>query len=209
MVPSWVAVILTQRPRPSYLFTLGAALMAMLGTCVVVTLWTPLTRRLGRGGPWALMAFVSALVLWWPPYYAPTGQPVLTLYRRLLPFERAIARPDTVLLVSTRPLELYYYLGRAQPKVLDYGALASGDGREIEAFLDRAGVNLFYADEAMLDILRKSGRFDALLDSMQTPQWALIGGENRPGAHWRLWRRRSPRDKGGAPSSDAHPAGPQ
>jgi len=192
MVPVWTAIILTQRPRPSYLLTLGAALMAALGTSALLTVWMPITRRMGRIGPWALMALVTALLAWWPSHYVPADQPMLTLYRRLLAFEDLIARPDTVLLVSSRPLELHYYLGRAQSKVLEYGPLVSGDEQELEAFLDQAGVNVFYADESMLETLRKSGRFDALLDSVKTPQWRLIGAENHGGARWRLWQRRGP-----------------
>jgi hypothetical protein len=198
MVPVWIAIILTQRPRPAYLLPLGAALMAVLATCLMASVRTPLTRRLGRGGLWALVALVVALVLFLPSGYPPADRPVLRLYRRLVPFEALIARRETVLLTSTRAFELFLYIGRGRPRVLEYGqALAHGGG--LDRFLDEAGVNLFYADESMLDTLRRSGRFDALLDSVQAGGWTLIGGQEVPEARWRLWRRTPAPDAGRSP----------
>jgi hypothetical protein len=188
MVPVWIAIILTQRPRPSYLLALGAAVMAALGTSLLVTAWVPLTRRMGRSGLWALVALVAALLLWWPSYYLPATRPILALYRRHLPFEALIARRNTVLLTSTRGFELQFYVGRGRPRVLEYGqALAHGGG--LDRFLDEEGVNMFYADESMLDALRRSGRFDALLDSVQAGEWTLVGAQDLEDARWRMWRR--------------------
>jgi hypothetical protein len=192
MVPAWVAIILTQRPRSSYLLPLGAALMAAIATSVRITVWPTLTRLLGRAGPWALAALVVGLLVWLPPHYRPDGRPLLALYRRHLPFASLIARPQTVLLTSGYALELNYYLGRGKAQVLDYGSVgALGDGRSTQAALDGAGINLFYADEAMLDRLESSRGLEPLLDSLQTADWTLVGGENHEGARWRMWRRRA------------------
>ncbi|HET9317743.1 MAG TPA: hypothetical protein VFQ51_19270 [Vicinamibacteria bacterium] len=192
MVPAWVAIVLVQRPRPSYLLPLGAALMAAIATSVRITIWPTLTRLFGRSGPWALAAFVVGLLAWLPPHYRPYGRPLLALYRRHLTFARLIERPQTVLLTSSYALEINYYLGRGKARVLDYGAVgAPGDGRSIQAALDGAGINLFYADEAMLDRLQSSGGFDTLPGSLQTSEWTLVGAENHDGARWRMWQRRA------------------
>jgi hypothetical protein len=193
MVPTWIAIILTQRPRPSYLLPLGVAVMAAVATSVRITAWPTLTRRAGRAGLWVLVGLVAALVAWWPSRYGPRARPFLTLYRRHLPFAGVIAQPQTMLLTSSYALDLSYYLGRGQSRILDYGAVAPwDDARGLQAALDDAGINLFYADEAMLDRLQSSGQHDALLGSMQTAEWTLVGGENHKGARWRMWRRRTP-----------------
>ena len=184
MAPVWALVIITQRPRPSYLLSLGAASMAVIGTGVVVTVWLRLIRRV----PWldltAGLSLVASLIVMVPPFYTEPGpRPLLELYRRLRPFQDVVAAPDTVLLVNRFGFEIANLVGRTLPRVVDYDVLDPVRVRPgLAAFLDASDINLVYANEALTT---------SLGEGLDPSRWLLIGSEDSAGSRWQLWRRRS------------------
>ena len=191
VVPHCLVIILTQRPRPSYLFDLSVFLMGMVGMCAWV-----LCERLGwrRSPQWIFVPMVSALIVVVPSHYKgdpTTSRPLLQSYRRLAPFATLIGRSDAVLLVSRYPVELAHYIGGNRPSALDYGQIAVDSDETMEASLNQRGVNLFYVDESLIARLPPSALFVDRLRGTRTAAWELLAFEDRPDARWRLWGRRT------------------
>jgi len=106
-------VMVTQRPRPSYMFTLGIALRAAIAMCA----WIGTRRWLDvqRLDPVMPVAMI-ALILIFPNRYKPENNNpdyLLTSYRRLAPFEELVQRPKTGLVVLNWGDELCNYVGKS------------------------------------------------------------------------------------------------
>jgi hypothetical protein len=198
MVPVWIVVILTQRPRPSYLFSLSVFLMALVGMSVfVITRRLRWTRRLLPAVP--ILAVILLIAV--PSYYGEPDRagprPLLEMYRRLSPFQDLIADSETVLLVSHFGFDIKHYLGLGLPPVIEYQSLQPVlSTRPLRALLDEQGVNLFYLDEALSDRLR-SPIPRALLESTAWTDWKLLGSGDHTTGRWRLWAR-SPSNRSGS-----------
>jgi hypothetical protein len=193
MVPVWLALIATQRPRPSYLLPLGLACMAAMATGFLLTGWLSATRqfpRLDTIVPWVLLCVFGLTI---PPFYVQGNapeRPVLELYRRLRPFNKSIARSDTILVVNQYAFEMQYYVGRGFPRVIDYSILdPHRTDRELKQFLDDSDINLIYADEQLMASLRGPSNLGSPSTLTGRPEWKLIGTEDHLGTHWQLWRR--------------------
>jgi hypothetical protein len=183
-LPHASIVILTQRPRPAYLFDLSVCLMAVVGTCGWA-LWRQVMGTLPfRVNMWArrrsavlALCPMLLLIVVAPRHYAsaPDAQrPLLQAYRRLAPFAELIARDDVVMLVSRYPGELAYYVGLNLPRVLDYAQGLPDWGANIEAFLDERGVNLFYVDETLISRLPWPSLFVDRLQATREAGWDLL-----------------------------------
>lgn len=192
MLPVWIVVILTQRPRPSYLFSLSAFLMALVGMSVFVIAWRwPWIRRFSP----ATLLLVGGLLIAVPPYYQQPGDAgprrILELHQRLSPFQDLIASRETVLLVSHIGFEIRHYLGLGLPRVIEYQSLEPAlSATSLQALLDEQGVNLFYLDEALIDRLRAFGP-RPFLESTAWADWKLVGLGDHANDRWRLWARRA------------------
>jgi hypothetical protein len=150
-----VVVMVTQRPRPAYLFGLELGLQASAGLCLHALLHRWGVQR------WLVAAFplVMGLVLVAvPAYYAdalmPAPRPVREMYRTLLPHTAAIQAPGTVIVTPGFGFEVCAYL-RDRPlhmcRSLDYYSLR----REVQvpagwwSVLAAHGATMFYASEAV------------------------------------------------------------
>jgi len=190
MLPVWTLVIVTQRPRPSYLFSLSVFLMALVGMSVVVITWRwRWIRHLLSAVP--VVACLLLIVV--RPYYGESDlagpRPLLEIYRRLSPFQDLIADSETVLLVSSYGFDVKHYLGLGRPPVIEYQSLQPARStRSLRELLDEQGVNLFYLDEALSDRLRASIP-PSLLESTVWSDWKLLGSGDHTTGHWRLWAR--------------------
>jgi hypothetical protein len=148
-------VMVTQRPRPAYLFGLELGLQAGAGLCLQALLHRWGVQR------WLAAAFplvVAVLLVAVPGYYAdaplPPPRPVREMYRTLLPFKVAIQAPGTVIVTPGYGFEACAYL-RDRPmhmcRSLDYYSLR----REAQAaggwwpLLAARGATMFYATEAV------------------------------------------------------------
>jgi hypothetical protein len=190
-----LVVIPTQRPRPSYLFAQGIAVMALVGLCLFA-----MSRRwpIMKIGSRALPIIIVAIILAAPNRYHAYGgpRPLLTLYERLAPFEAVFHRPDSVFLVSGYPMEVHGYVGRnhfTNPLVnLDYSALARNPAdAPLPSVLDGLGVNLFYVDETLWRRLEASPTHRLFLDAPERSGWMVLGYQRIDAGRWMLLRKRS------------------
>jgi hypothetical protein len=200
VVPHAAVVILTQRPRPSYLFDLSVCLMGIIGMCgwAICGAWargrSPATLEWWRTrSALALTGLMVVLVAVAPRHYEDTSEsprPLLRAYRRLAPFAELITRNDAVLLVGEYPVELAHYIAWNMPRTLDYGEAALDAAPKVSAVLDEQKVNVFYVDESMVSRLGPAALFVDRLQATRDVGWELLALEDAPRARWRLWARR-------------------
>ncbi|WP_439623518.1 hypothetical protein [Gemmata sp.] len=191
-------VVVTQRPRPSYLFAFGVSLIALTGMCVhaAATRWH-LADGLRRLAP--LLAV--ALVLIVPRHFVQgkhRTQPVAAAVTRLLPYRDAVAAPGVVTVVPDRTSVGWYVHPEARfvtdrELLPEFGevAAAARPGEPFAALLARRGVDYLYLDETALGWMagKRCDGLDPYLDGRSTPECDLLGIGNAPGDRWRLYRR--------------------
>jgi hypothetical protein len=148
-----VVVMLMQRPRPAYLFSLELGLLAFIGLCGQAWLRK---NQLHRRFETVFPLLQVLLILFVPRFYAssvPVERPLRDMYRALFPYRAAIQAPDTLIVTPGYGAEVCYYL-KARPRLscrsLDYYRLrpeaeASGDWWPV---LAAHGANMIYVNEA-------------------------------------------------------------
>jgi hypothetical protein len=148
-----VVVMLTQRPRPSYLFATSVGIMLATGVAVEA-----LARRwiAGHERGWSIAVVVSGLVLAWTVPARPTEapRPLLEGYRRLQGIADRLEGPGKVLVTLGHGENLCAYLavgGRPRCRGLHYHALRPevAAGRPWADVFDSHGVTSVYATEEM------------------------------------------------------------
>jgi hypothetical protein len=190
-----VVVILTQRPRPSYLFAFTICIMSLVGLSADL-LTQQFTRRVNIAG---LMIGVAVLVFL--PFYqssAAVSRPFYTLLGHLQPYQSELTRRGTRLLLGDSSDELFSYLhlqtSAAGPAIArdrglfsasDYSVLSGWDRNEpLEAFLDRTDFDFIFVQPRMLAELRQipaagnllEGRSSyTRLNSTLDRDWMLLG----------------------------------
>ena len=187
-------IIPATRPRPSYLFCQGIALMALTGMCVfAISRRLP---RLQRLSAWLPIVMV-ALLLVVPQHYRSDGgaRPLLALYRRLAPFEAVFNRSDTIFLVNGYVLEIHGYVGHnylTSPVVnFDYSMLdGAASDRPLPPLLDQRGVNLFYVDEGLWRKLSANPTHRAFLTSPESAGWKILADEDTGAGRWMLLQKK-------------------
>jgi hypothetical protein len=190
-------VILTQRPRPSYLLAFGVVLMALTGAAAAAAgaRW----RLLGRVR-YALPLLMVGVVVAAPRYYARASvtepQTHADAVRRLWAHRGEVNRPGNTVVVTTP----WAVVGYAYPlvaagggKCLDTPTLIRdrAAGESFSGVLARAGADHVMLDEwAVLNLsapgLDPDGDFRAGRD---VPGWQRVAGGDAPGDRWRLYRR--------------------
>lgn len=192
-IPVAVAVILTQRPRPSYLFSLSVLGLAVTGMAISVLL-----RRWPRFAPAAIAMLVAAY--WIGPRdahgsMAPSiNRDLRTHVSILLPYAEHFRRPNTRILVGQFLLETCNYLGQnicraVNPSILDDWP----QGMPLEQFLEREKINLVFLRDWLLDHVEQTRPDDAraFLSDPPAPGWKLLGTEYSSRSRWRLYVRDS------------------
>lgn len=186
-----LVVIPTQRPRPSYLFSLSIFLMALsaMSVFVISQRWFAL-QRLDRWLPLMMMA----ILLMVPNYYRDpvhiSSRPLLTVYRRLAPFQDLIARPDTVFLKGEYAQEVRNYLGYGRSQAFDYNLLAQWSlDAPLEPFLNSRGIDLFYVDEILMSMFPIDPFASSFPASLQAAGWKLMAFQDWTGARWILFHK--------------------
>jgi hypothetical protein len=199
-------IIPTQRPRPSYLFSLGIVLMAFTGMCLFI-----LIRRFSalKYATAALPVLMVAAPILIPSFYSQPEnrhpRQLLTLYQRLAPFEQYVSRPDAVLLVSSYPTEVSNLIARVSlhyrdllqitnaAQIYDYGILnQAAPGTPVTTLLDQYKVNIFYVDDNMWGLLSEHPQDQSLLESPKSRGWTMLAMQNQIGDHWMLLQREQP-----------------
>jgi hypothetical protein len=150
-----VIIMVTQRPRPAYLFTLELMLQAIAGLCLqaVVRRWR-FEKPLASAFPLVMLLVLVAV----PSYYAgadrPDQRPLRQLYRALAPYQGLIAARDVVIVTPGYGFELCAYLHSRRDetcKSLNYYELRA-EARTSASWwmlLDARGATMFYANEAV------------------------------------------------------------
>jgi hypothetical protein len=191
-----LVVIPTQRPRPSYLFTLGIFVMALTGMCAfaIVRRW-PAFERLSRWMPLAMLALIAAV----PSYYTLERIPqrrLRDIYERLKPSEALLAKPKTVILLSLFAVDMPNYVVHDERKVpayiYDYQILfARPADMPLTAFLDQHGINLLYVDDSLWTSLDKQRSDRQFLSSPDSFGWQRVAMQTN-GDRWMLLQRKPP-----------------
>jgi hypothetical protein len=189
-----VVVMLMQRPRPAYLFSLELGLLAFIGLCAQA--W--LRKARGRGRFAAVFPLLQVLLLVLvPPFYGnsvrPVERPLREMYRALFPYRAAIRTPETVIVTPGFGAEICNYfqaLPRPSCRSLDYHRLrpeaqASGDWWRV---LAAHGANMIYVNEAVAaePLMRQS------LARAREAGWEVVMWKPTRLGDRMLLRRRSP-----------------
>jgi hypothetical protein len=187
-------VMIVERPRPSYMFSLGLTLRAVVG----MGLFAVVRRfpRLNQLGP-AMPAAIVVAILLAPCYYYVTNpgrvRPLLDIYWRLAPFQSRLENRGAGL-AAIRSFELCNYLGKsgflgrsAACQPLDINALRLEVTAETpwDKILARYGATLFYADDGvMADSLGRQFVSDA-----DSHGWHTLALHSEPGQNWAVLER--------------------
>jgi hypothetical protein len=189
VVLATVPVILTQRPRPSYLLAAGVAMQAFLALCAYASISTlPLRRWIERGSAVGLVIAVLGIAPIYGPDYVHvlgghSGQLLTQQVRNLLPLKDHLMVDSPKILAARLGSETCLYVSRrndclgftpaslladkpTRAKVGDWIALR----RVTHIYVDDA----MRADRSMSDFLESDAREGA---------WTRVGGSD---ASWEL-----------------------
>lgn len=183
-------IIPTQRPRPSYLFSLGLLIMACAGmSAFIISNHWPKLKNLS----WATPLVIITVLLIVPNYYAdPTHvQPryLLEEYRRLVPYE-SVFQTNTVFLKGNYASETLFYVGHSQGTAFDYSILKEMPPQTpLPTFLAAKGINLFYLDTNLLQTFQANPIYQDFLNAPQKAGWKVIGYQDTANAKWMLLQK--------------------
>ena len=180
-----IGVMVSQRPRPSFMFSLGILLRAATGMLVFVLVGRSSWRRR------LLVAFAAATVLmlaFTPNYYASAyrsrPQYLMKSYERLKQFEQLLEQPSTVLVSLGYGGELCNYVGKGKCRGLNYFDLRAEVTPDSPwpKVLDAHGAALVYADEAVL--ADPAGQ--RLVSEAAASAWQTLALHEGGGGRWML-----------------------
>jgi hypothetical protein len=190
-----IPVIATQRPRPSYLFSLSVLIMAFTGLCLTVILRRFKGLRFGA----SLLPVILLIAYYVSPLHpglqakaAPT--PLRDTIHRLQPFQHLFIRADTRSLAGVYSYEISSYVGHGISKSFGHDWLCNLPAdQSLEAYLQTEDINLVYLDEIDLQWLEanRPEAARAFLKAKESP-WKLIGSGDVPGIRWRLYQLQRP-----------------
>ncbi|MCC7010909.1 MAG: hypothetical protein IT184_19005 [Acidobacteria bacterium] len=179
-------VILTQRPRPSYLFGLTVCLMAVCASAVQI-----LTRRWSgwHGRAAAAIVLVSLIVV--SPYYAEhrSSRPLMNAYRALRPVVPVLNRLNGRVVLGDFAWELQSYLGlvgAASYDSYDFLMAAQSAGGGLERALDDTMVSALFVQPRIRGDLSRMPGGDRLLQDPEAHGWQKRMLASNGGAEWIL-----------------------
>lgn len=183
-------VILTQRPRPSYLFAATVVLMAIIGSAVYI-----LSYR--RAILTKILAVTCGIVLLVaiPPYYKErrSTRPLYTNYQRLLPFADLMRGRAGKILIGdyAGELENYLLLRRPGMRTFDYSILSSWERQHqpLHQYLNQQNIDVVFIQPRILNELRTLSQARELLDRPEAFGWRKLGPANPQDRDWLLLQR--------------------
>lgn len=188
-----VFVMLTQRPRPSYLFNMFLFLTAVIGLCgaAIVDRVVGL-QRFTRVFP----AIAVALILIVPPYFTPTyrnpggysGRYLMETYRRLARYESLYTAPDVRFLGAGWISDVCLYAGNRQCVPLDYRTWITEKPADLSLadWLAEEQIDLFYIDESVIG----DPVIQEFLENSDHAGWETLVYVHAETENWRLLKRR-------------------
>jgi hypothetical protein len=192
MLPSVCLAIITQRPRPSYIFPLSFFLilltiwfMRQLAGAAARKAWLP--RSLLPLVPLVLGAVLTLVV---PPIGRPSRptRPLAEDYQRLKPYRDWFSTKDVTFCTNARwSVDLTLYLGNGIGRYMRSVPLGEISGEGLSASLASQRVGTLYLKADALS------RPDVVTWRRAAPDsgWRLLG-TGSPGAEWELWVRDDP-----------------
>jgi hypothetical protein len=180
-------VIVSQRPRPSYMFSFGIFLRAATGMFIVVLLSKSSWRQRFAD---AFPVIAVLAVVFMPSFYALAynghSRPLLRGYERLAGYEGLLRESGAALVSPGYGGELCSYAGKGECRPLDYFELRThvSSANSWPKVLEGSGATLFYADEMVLDDptgqrfvqqTLSSGWQTLALDNVSSQHWMLLG----------------------------------
>ena len=186
-----IPVILTQRPRPSYLFAVTVFLMAVIGSAIhIMTSRRPLLMST------IAIAFVGTLILVVPPFYVSdqSGRPLYTNYERLRPYAALMMNANNRILLGDYAGELrnYLLLGGTKIDTFDYDVLHHrAREQSLPRFLDEERINIFFVQPRIMDELRSQPSAREFLESPEKFGWEKVAPSWRGARQWMLLNRRA------------------
>jgi hypothetical protein len=177
-------IVITQRPRPSYLLAFGITLRAAVGMCVFVLLRRyPRFTSLDRFVP----LFAIPLLVFSPAYYtaANATRTLADLYQILIPFHEWIERPDAGLVTPGYSQELCSYVGHSRGcrafTFADIRRQVTPDA-PLHQVLDNNRASVFFADRYVLaDPLARS-----FVSEARSYGWRVIATRHDTYRDWDL-----------------------
>ncbi|NWJ46543.1 MAG: hypothetical protein HXX08_11745 [Chloroflexi bacterium] len=185
-------IIPTQRPRPSYLFSLGLIIMALFGMAIFIIFnrWSNSLKQYS----WSIPVIMVIGLIIAPVYYSDQNHvhPRLLLddYRRLVPYTALIEKPDTVFLKGEFASDISNYIGKGYSSAFDYSILDEiKPNTALPDFLASKNINLFYLDSNILQKLKTNPLYKSFLEFPQNFGWKEIGYQNTLSYEWLLLQR--------------------
>lgn len=198
-----IPIILTQRPRPSYLFATTLVLMAVIGSSVYVLMhkWPTLLKRIAFVTATAVLVFI-------PSYYLsyPSERPIYEAYRALQPFKSLLKGNGNKIVLGDYTSSLTNYLtlplydpdqikalGSSYRPIItyDYTTLSTWNrAQPLNKFLDEKGINFFFIEPRMIAELQNEPSARDLLEHPETVGWRrLHAADNKDAMRFLLHRR--------------------
>ncbi len=187
-----VVVMLTQRPRPSYLinlFVLIAALVGM-GAFVLIDRWIGI-KRFSLWMPVVAVVLIALV----PPYFTEqyrnsddsTGRYLLLRYERLAPFKSLLTQPNMHLLTYGWSNDLCSYIAVTGCTPLDYRDFMAAKPADvtIDDWLTQEQITLFYVD----DYVFADPAAQLFLANPEAAGWDVVTQTQTEGSHWELLKR--------------------
>jgi hypothetical protein len=182
-------VVLTQRPRPEYTYSLTVGLMALVGVCG----WA-LLRRLGWTRYVSLCAsgLVLVLVLALPSYYHPEPRPMHDAIQRLAVIRGRLQQRRSVLVVSQLNPDVCAYLAATDARyctLVEWPALQAqlARGVPIRTVLNQVNATVIYAEAVLL----ANPSIAKLVAAPPAMGWRQIAGGSGSTGPWRILIRES------------------
>jgi hypothetical protein len=182
-------VIITERPRPSYLFSATLVMMALIGTAAHILSaprWSIATAAL------AVIA-VPILLVFIPSYYSAhrSDRPLYANYQRLLPFAPLMTNGKLRILFGDYNGELRRYLRlNRQSITYDYRILNSWPAQQsLEKFLDSQGIDIVFIQPRVMPEIKAMPKTRQLLEHPELVGWRRLAPSEEENNGWLLLLR--------------------
>lgn len=182
LIPCLLAIV-TQRPRPSYIFMTTLLLMIFFGLCLNAILRElRLYRGFNRVSP--LFAFLVIALAHPPRGLTHETRDLYEIYQRLYPYRQLFSDRANIFAAERFPMETCNYLGEGTRIEL----VSLNDSRESQTaaefsrFLAEHKVSLLYLDR---DMLRRPDVAD-WLSNREGNEWRVVARSDKEKSDWML-----------------------
>jgi len=196
-----LGVMISQRPRPSYMFSLGILLRAAAGMCLLALIHRSVwERRLVVAFPVIAVVAVALTPSFYAANYQGRGRPLMTGYERIAKYESFLSAPSAALVSPGYDGELCSYAGKGECRGVDYYYLRThvSAARPWPSVLRASGATVFYVDEAVL----ADPSCREFVSNAKLFGWETVASRDSPSDSWRLLYKISLQSIGDSESGD-------